>query len=171
MVTNPRINLSIVSAIRLARVSEKADARTSKVVHYVDNEDRPDKAFTTERAKKTGNANASSGKIFVTIPRDHFGPIPAENDPVRNQGLLVGESWKGRLACRQRGAHFPHVSGIAGQASYGAQSVVLAGGYDDDEDHGEWFLYTGRLVFFSLLRAIIWFICFILIISCYSPIC
>ncbi|AEE33468.1 zinc finger (C3HC4-type RING finger) family protein [Arabidopsis thaliana] len=143
MVTNPRINLSIVSAIRLARVSEKADARTSKVVHYVDNEDRPDKAFTTERAKKTGNANASSGKIFVTIPRDHFGPIPAENDPVRNQGLLVGESWKGRLACRQWGAHFPHVSGIAGQASYGAQSVVLAGGYDDDEDHGEWFLYTG----------------------------
>ncbi|KAF5937708.1 hypothetical protein HYC85_025214 [Camellia sinensis] len=24
------------------------------------------------------------------------------------------------------------------------QSVALSGGYEDDEDHGEWFLYTGR---------------------------
>nr|GFC78430.1 E3 ubiquitin-protein ligase ORTHRUS 2-like [Tanacetum cinerariifolium] len=24
-----------------------------------------------------------------------------------------------------------------------AQSVALSGGYEDDEDHGEWFLYTG----------------------------
>jgi E3 ubiquitin-protein ligase UHRF1 len=36
------------------------------------------------------------------------------------------------------------VSGIAGQSEYGAQSVVLSGGYIDDEDHGEWFIYTGR---------------------------
>lgn len=42
--------------------------------------------------------------------------------------------------------HWPHVAGIAGQAKYGAQSVVLSGGYEDDEDHGEWFLYTGRYV-------------------------
>ncbi|KAG7588395.1 RING-type zinc-finger LisH dimerization motif [Arabidopsis suecica] len=143
MISNPHINLSIVSAIRLARLSQRVDASTSKVVHVISNEDRPDKAFTTDRAKKLGNANASSGKIFVTIPRDHFGPIPAEHDPVRNQGVLVGESWKGRHTARQWGVHFPLVSGIAGQASYGAQSVVLAGGYEDDEDHGEWFLYTG----------------------------
>lgn len=25
----------------------------------------------------------------------------------------------------------------------GAQSVVLSGGYEDDVDNGEWFLYTG----------------------------
>ncbi|CAJ1934050.1 unnamed protein product [Sphenostylis stenocarpa] len=35
------------------------------------------------------------------------------------------------------------VGGIAGQSDRGAQSVVLSGGYVDDEDHGEWFLYTG----------------------------
>lgn len=52
---------------------------------------------------------------------------------------MVGE-------CRQRGIHYPHVSGIAGQSKYGAQSVVISGGYEDDEDHGEWFLYTGRFV-------------------------
>ncbi|EOA33907.1 hypothetical protein CARUB_v10021399mg [Capsella rubella] len=139
MATNPRINLSIVSAIRLAK-----GFKTSKVrPHFISNEDLPDKAFTTERAKKNGNANASSGKIFVNIPNDHFGPILAENDPRRKQGVLVGECWNNRYECRQWGVHFPHIAGIAGQADHGAQSVVLAGGYVDDKDHGEWFLYTG----------------------------
>lgn len=144
MANNPRINDSLVSAIRLARVSKSAPVGNAKVYHFVSNQNRPDKAFTTERAKKTGKANAASGKIYVTIPQDHFGPIPAENDPIRNQGVLVGEFWADRLDCRQWGAHFPHVAGIAGQAEYGAQSVTLSGGYADDEDHGEWFLYTGR---------------------------
>ena len=75
-----------------------------------------------------GKANASSGRIFVTIPQDHFGPIPASADPLRNQGVLVGETWGDRLECRQWGAHFPHVAGIAGQSSQGAQSVALSGG-------------------------------------------
>ncbi|XP_059289297.1 putative E3 ubiquitin-protein ligase ORTHRUS 4 isoform X6 [Lycium ferocissimum] len=107
-------------------------------------EDRPDNPFIREgAAKRAGMANASSGRIFVAIPSDHFGPILAENDPERNQGILVGDSWTHRLNCRQWGVHWPHVAGIAGQAKYGAQSVVLSGGYEDDEDHGEWFLYTG----------------------------
>ncbi|KAH0912694.1 hypothetical protein HID58_036015 [Brassica napus] len=144
---NPRINASLVSAIRLAKVSRTsaaaAAASTSNVYHYVSNENRPDEAFTTERAIIGGIANAASGKIYVTVPGDHFGPIPAENDPVRNQGVLVGESWKSRLACKQWGAHVVHVAGIAGQSKHGAQSVAISVGYDDDEDHGEWFLYTG----------------------------
>jgi E3 ubiquitin-protein ligase UHRF1 len=44
------------------------------------------------------------------------------------QGVRVGEFWKDRLDCRQWGAHFPHVAGIAGQSHVGAQSVVLSGG-------------------------------------------
>lgn len=183
------------------------------------NAERPDEAFTTERAVKPGKANAASGRIFVTIPPDHFGPITAEYDPEKNrvrpagpapraregenptqtrapgrrpsgppcltcspppgrpaasppQGVVVGDYWPDRLACRQWGAHFPHVAGIAGQSSVGAQSVALSGGcaahprappqtpaihlpsepiyprfptrsYEDDEDNGEWFLYTG----------------------------
>jgi len=63
--------------------------------------------------------------------------------PSRLQGVLVGEWWKDRLDCRQWGAHFPHVAGIAGQSGVGSQSVVLSGGYEDDKDEGEWFLYTG----------------------------
>ncbi|RZC51698.1 hypothetical protein C5167_020125 [Papaver somniferum] len=145
MLTNPRINSALAVAIRLAKVARNSGSVEGplKIYHVVQNQNRPDEAFRTDRAKKTGKANAACGKIFVTIPADHFGPILAENDPRRNQGVLVGESWEDRLACRQWGVHFPHVAGIAGQSKYGAQSVALSGGYQDDEDHGEWFLYTG----------------------------
>ncbi|KAJ7010173.1 hypothetical protein NC653_000807 [Populus alba x Populus x berolinensis] len=144
MASQPRINSTLVIAIRMARMSRSSNAGGApKVYHFVHNQNRPDKAYTTERAKRAGKANACSGKIFVTVPPDHFGPIPAENDPERNMGVLVGEIWEDRLACRQWGAHLPHVAGIAGQSTHGSQSVALSGGYIDDEDHGEWFLYTG----------------------------
>lgn len=143
MASQPRINSQLAMAIRLAKSAKPETSGPPKVYHHVRNQDRPDTAFTTERAKKTGKANACSGKIFVTVPPDHFGPIPPENDPTRNRGVLVGDTWDDRMDCRQWGAHLPHVAGIAGQSSYGAQSVALSGGYEDDEDHGEWFLYTG----------------------------
>ncbi|KAK7299811.1 hypothetical protein RJT34_10639 [Clitoria ternatea] len=145
MASQPRINSQLAIAIRMAKVARSSSGSTGppKIYHFVHNQDRPDTAFTTERAKKTGKANACSGKIFVTVPPDHFGPIPAENDPTRNRGVLVGDTWEDRMECRQWGAHLPHVAGIAGQSAHGAQSVALSGGYIDDEDHGEWFLYTG----------------------------
>lgn len=132
-------------AIRMAKSSQpNYTGGPPKTSHFIHNQDRPDKAFTTERAKKTGKANACSGRIFVTIPSDFFGPITAEYDPIRNLGVTVGETWEDRMECRQWGAHFPHVGGIAGQSNHGSQSIALSGGYEDDEDHGEWFLYTGR---------------------------
>jgi hypothetical protein len=42
------------------------------------------------------------------------------------------------------GAHSPHIARIPSQSRFGAQSVALSGGYEDDEDHKDWFLYTGR---------------------------
>ncbi|KAH9327422.1 hypothetical protein KI387_007600, partial [Taxus chinensis] len=146
MASQPRINSTLVMAIRMAKAAAanaSDSSRTPKVYSTIENQNKPDKAFTTERAKKTGMANAASGRIFVTVPPDHFGPILAENDPERNQGVLVGECWGDRMECRQWGVHLPHVAGISGQSDYGAQSVALSGGYEDDEDHGEWFLYTG----------------------------
>nr|GMD29228.1 E3 ubiquitin-protein ligase ORTHRUS 2-like isoform X2 [Ipomoea batatas] len=154
MVNQPRINSTLVAAIRMAKVSRTiATGVPPSVYHYICNQDRLDNPFTTDRAKKNGMANASSGRTFVTVPKDHFGSIPAENDPERNQGVLVGESWKFRVECCQWGIHRPPVAGIAGQSKYGAQSVVLSGGYEDDEDHGEWFLYTGSSVHMSIGRS------------------
>ncbi|KAL6572334.1 E3 ubiquitin-protein ligase ORTHRUS 2 [Orobanche minor] len=113
------------------------------VYHFLHNQDRPDRAFTTERAQKARMANAASGRIFVTVPKDHFRPIPAEIDPERNQGVLVGEFWDLHMDVRQWGVHYPPVAGIARRANYGARSVVISRGYEDDEDNGEWFIYTG----------------------------
>lgn len=137
---NPRINTALAVAIRMARLGERPAARAEQ--QRIANADRPDEAFTTDRAVRSGRANAASGRIMVTTPQDHFGPIPPEHDP-RGTGVRVGEWWKDRMDCRQWGTHLPHVAGIAGQSTVGAQSVVLSGGYEDDVDQGEFFLYTG----------------------------
>jgi E3 ubiquitin-protein ligase UHRF1 len=93
----------------------------------VTQEDRTDDAFMTANAKRKGLSNACSGRMRVTCPPHHFGPISAAFDPERGQGICVGETWQNRLHCRQWGAHLPHVAGIAGQSEVGAQSVVLSG--------------------------------------------
>lgn len=158
MAIQPRINSILVFGIRMAKMSKSlSSGGPQNVYRSLHIQDRPDKAFTTERAQKAGMANAASGRIFVTVPKDHFGPITAENDPERNQGVVVGEGWAMRMDCRQWGVHYPPVAGIGGKASYGAQSVVISGGYEDDEDHGEWFIYTGRSVHYNLYRELLVF--------------
>ncbi|GAU33277.1 hypothetical protein TSUD_279510 [Trifolium subterraneum] len=120
--SHPRINSQLAIAIRLAKLArsegirENINTATKNAHCFMHNDNRPNTAFTTERAKKAGKANACCGKIFVTIPSDHFGPILAENDPIRNRGVVVGDTWSDRMECRQWGAHFPHVAGIAGQS-------------------------------------------------------
>merc|ERR1711981_696321 len=51
--------------------------------------------------------------------------------------------WQYRIQCAEAGIHRPPVSGIAGSGNVGCQSIVLAGGYEDDEDLGVTFTYTG----------------------------
>jgi len=48
-----------------------------------------------------------------------------------------------RIQVSEEGVHRPPVGGIAGTAKDGCQSIVLAGGYEDDEDNGDYFTYTG----------------------------
>ena len=52
----------------------------------------------------------------------------------------MGMSWLQRIQVSEEGVHRPPVAGIAGKAEEGSQSIVLAGGY---EDNGDTFLYTG----------------------------
>jgi hypothetical protein len=114
----------LISSPRVQPKSQRVALPPGK--HTPDNE-RPDVAYMTENAKRQGLSNAASGRMRVTSCPHHFGPITAEYDPERGQGVLVGESWQNRLHCRQWGTHLPHVAGIAGQSEVGAQSVVLSG--------------------------------------------
>lgn len=43
----------------------------------------------------------------------------------------------------EAGIHRPPVAGIHGRDNEGAYSIALSGGYEDDEDHGDSFTYTG----------------------------
>lgn len=64
-----------------------------------------------------------------------FGPVP---------GVPVGATFPHRLALSAAGVHRPTQAGIGGRADEGAESVVLSGGYRDDEDGGDVVVYTGR---------------------------
>jgi E3 ubiquitin-protein ligase UHRF1 len=97
----------------------------------------------------------------VTTAPDYFGPILPEHDPMRKTGVRVGETWDDRLECRRWGAHSPHVARIASQSRFGAQSVVLSGCYEDDEDHEDWFLYTGRFDNLTTNNSSIVFFCLV----------
>ncbi|PTA66890.1 YDG/SRA domain-containing protein [Deinococcus arcticus] len=59
-------------------------------------------------------------------------------------GIAPGTSFEGRRALSEAGVHRPLQAGIAGTALGGAVSVVLSGGYEDDQDSGEQILYTGE---------------------------
>ena len=94
----------------------------------------PSNAKPQNRDWGRGKATAGVKKKCVIVGDHYFGPIP---------GIEVGMSWQYRVQVCSTGVHRPPVAGISGQSKIGCQSIVLAGGYEDDEDHGDWFYYTG----------------------------
>ncbi|MGW4379341.1 YDG/SRA domain-containing protein [Kitasatospora sp. NPDC004531] len=64
-----------------------------------------------------------------------YGPVP---------GVEVGKVYANRRALFDAGVHRQLQAGIAGTKVHGAQSIVISGGYEDDEDHGDVVIYTGQ---------------------------
>ncbi|KAJ1734854.1 hypothetical protein LPJ61_000860 [Coemansia biformis] len=81
-----------------------------------------------------GMACVGTTKTCTIVPKDHVGGIP---------GVHVGQSWRYRIHVSESGIHRPPVAGISGSSTKPAVSIVLAGGYPEDIDHGEEFVYTG----------------------------
>ena len=84
-----------------------------------------------------GMATAGRTKTNTSIAKGHFGPIP---------GIDVGMSWQYRIQVSEVGVHAPPVAGISGTKEKGCNSLVLAGGYEDDIDYGDEFSYTGKFL-------------------------
>lgn len=63
-----------------------------------------------------------------------FGHVP---------GTTVDQLFPDRASLAKSGIHPPTQAGISGAASEGADSIVLSGGYEDDEDYGSEIIYTG----------------------------
>ncbi|MBC7892196.1 MAG: YDG/SRA domain-containing protein, partial [Sphingobacteriaceae bacterium] len=64
-----------------------------------------------------------------------FGQIP---------GILEGDTFTNRIDLHQNRIHRPLQAGISGSGAEGADSIVLSGKYEDDEDHGDVIIYTGH---------------------------
>lgn len=69
------------------------------------------------------------------MPARVFGEIP---------GIGPGAMFANRNELHESGVHRPLQAGISGRATEGADSVVISGGYEDDEDRGELVIYTGH---------------------------
>lgn len=58
-------------------------------------------------------------------------------------GFPPGATFENRADLAAAGVHRPRRAGISGSATEGADSVVLSGGYADDDDRGDVIVYTG----------------------------
>lgn len=59
-------------------------------------------------------------------------------------GIPEGTTFRSRREAFDLEVHRELQAGIAGTATRGAESVVVSGGYEDDEDYGSWLWYTGH---------------------------
>lgn len=64
-----------------------------------------------------------------------FGDVP---------GYPEGSLFLSRQNLSSAGIHRPTQAGISGSGDEGADSIVLSGGYEDDEDYGDIIVYTGH---------------------------
>lgn len=59
-------------------------------------------------------------------------------------GVYEGQIFKNRLELSFSKVHKPTQAGISGSQNEGADSIVISGGYEDDEDYGDIIIYTGH---------------------------
>jgi putative restriction endonuclease len=69
------------------------------------------------------------------VPERTFGHI---------EGIPEGSLFASRAELSAKGLHRPLQAGISGAGEEGADSIVLSGGYEDDQDYGEQVIYTGH---------------------------
>ena len=71
----------------------------------------------------------------LSAPPHPFGEIP---------GIPPGTVFENRQALYNAKVHRQLQGSIAGVPEHGAESIVLSGRYEDDEDHGDLIIYTGQ---------------------------
>lgn len=68
----------------------------------------------------------------------HFGEI---------ESVDAGTEFASRAELAASGIHRPTQAGISGSSTEGADSIVVSGGYEDDEDYGDYLIYGGQAGF------------------------
>lgn len=89
-----------------------------------------------------GDANS------VAIPLRNLGFDVVEISTDRQFGHIdgspIGTIFKDRIEASAAGVHRPRQAGISGSGDQGADSIVVSGGYVDDQDFGDRIIYTGH---------------------------
>ena len=63
------------------------------------------------------------------------------------EGWEAGTEFSSRAELSASGIHRPTQAGISGSETEGADSIVVSGGYEDDEDYGDYLIYGGQAGF------------------------
>ena len=63
------------------------------------------------------------------------------------EGVIAGTEFTSRAELAASGIHRPTQAGISGSSTQGADSIVVSGGYEDDEDYGDYLIYGGQAGF------------------------
>ena len=61
------------------------------------------------------------------------------------KGVKVGTEFSSRAELAAAGVHRPTQAGVSGSEVSGADSIVVSGGYEDDEDYGDYLIYGGQV--------------------------
>src|SRR5205809_972335 len=75
------------------------------------------------------------GNSMRSMAERIFGDVP---------GTAAGTVFVDRIEASVAGVHRPRQAGISGSSAEGADSIVVSGGYVDDEDYGDVIVYTGH---------------------------
>ena len=59
-------------------------------------------------------------------------------------GIPEGSEFENRYYLSKYGVHRSLRAGISGSQTEGADSIILSGGYEDDDDQGDVIIYTGH---------------------------
>jgi SAD/SRA domain len=102
---------------------------------FMTDEDAPhelDDEFITKDDAPHGVEDSTA----ATVLKNHRGPIP---------GVEVGQLYQSRALLAGDRIHTAHQSGIVGTVKAGgALSIILSGGYEDNEDKGNTIIFTGQ---------------------------
>ncbi|MGA9575560.1 MAG: YDG/SRA domain-containing protein [Lysobacterales bacterium] len=63
------------------------------------------------------------------------------------ESCVAGTEFASRAELSASGIHRPTQAGISGSSTEGADSIVVSGGYEDDEDYGDYLIYGGQAGF------------------------
>jgi len=79
----------------------------------------------------------------ISIGNDHRGIAVRVFGEI--EGIAVGTEFENRVELAASGIHKPTQAGISGSTTEGADSIVVSGGYEDDEDYGDYIIYGGQV--------------------------